>query len=65
VTSTNGSAAFSLENPAGAVPKLTRYLVTGGNGFLGSHLFERFGWKSRTPLAEGLRRTLDWYLAAR
>ena len=26
---------------------------------------ERFGWKSTTPLAEGLRRTLDWYLAER
>ena len=26
---------------------------------------ERFGWKATTPLAEGLRRTLDWYLAAR
>jgi GDP-L-fucose synthase len=26
---------------------------------------ERFGWKSTTPLAEGLRKTLDWYLASR
>lgn len=26
---------------------------------------ERFGWKSTTPLAEGLRKTLDWYLAER
>jgi GDP-L-fucose synthase len=26
---------------------------------------ERFGWKSTTPLAEGLRKTLDWYLTAR
>ena len=26
---------------------------------------ERFGWKATTPLAEGLKKTLDWYLAAR
>ena len=30
-----------------------------------SRALERFGWKATTPLAEGLRRTLDWYLAAR
>ena len=26
---------------------------------------ERFGWKATTPLAEGLKKTLDWYRAAR
>ena len=30
-----------------------------------SRALERFGWKATTPLAEGLRRTLDWYLAER
>ena len=30
-----------------------------------SRALERFGWKSTTTLAEGLRRTLDWYLDAR
>ena len=30
-----------------------------------SRALDRFGWKSTPPLAEGLRRTLDWYLAAR
>jgi GDP-L-fucose synthase len=30
-----------------------------------SRALERFGWKSTTPLAEGLRRTLDWYRATR
>ena len=30
-----------------------------------SRALERFGWKSTTPLAEGLRKTLDWYLAER
>ena len=30
-----------------------------------SRALERFGWKATTPLAEGLRRTLDWYLASR
>ena len=30
-----------------------------------SRALERFGWKATTPLAEGLCRTLDWYLAAR
>ena len=30
-----------------------------------SRALERFGWKATTPLAEGLRKTLDWYLAAR
>ena len=30
-----------------------------------SRAFERFGWKSTTHLAEGLRKTLDWYLAHR
>ena len=29
-----------------------------------SRALERFGWKATTPLAEGLRRTLDWYLTA-
>jgi GDP-L-fucose synthase len=24
---------------------------------------ERFGWRARTPFAEGLRRTVDWYRA--
>ena len=27
--------------------------------------YERFGWKATTPLAAGLRKTLDWYLAER
>jgi dTDP-glucose 4,6-dehydratase/GDP-L-fucose synthase len=26
-----------------------------------SRAFERFDWKATTPLAEGLRKTLDWY----
>lgn len=30
-----------------------------------SRALERFGWKATTPLAEGLRKTLDWYLASR
>ena len=30
-----------------------------------SRALERFGWKSTTPLADGLRKTLDWYLASR
>ena len=30
-----------------------------------SRALDRFGWKSTPPLAEGLRRTLDWYLASR
>ena len=30
-----------------------------------SRALERFGWKATTPLAEGLRKTLDWYLAER
>lgn len=30
-----------------------------------SRALERFGWKATTPLAEGLKKTLDWYLAAR
>lgn len=30
-----------------------------------SRALERFGWKATTPLATGLRRTLDWYLAER
>ena len=28
-----------------------------------SRALERFRWESTTPLAEGLRHTLDWYLA--
>lgn len=28
-----------------------------------SRALESFGWKATTPLAEGLRLTLDWYLA--
>lgn len=30
-----------------------------------SRALERFGWKATTPLAEGLRKTLGWYLAVR
>ncbi len=30
-----------------------------------SRALERFGWKATTPLAAGLRKTLDWYLASR
>jgi len=30
-----------------------------------SRALERFGWKATTPLAEGLKKTLDWYRAAR
>ena len=30
-----------------------------------SRALERFGWKATTPLAEGLKKTLDWYLAER
>jgi nucleoside-diphosphate-sugar epimerase len=30
-----------------------------------SRALDRFGWKSTTPLAEGLRKTLDWYLGSR
>jgi len=30
-----------------------------------SRALERFGWKATTPFAEGLRKTLDWYLAHR
>jgi GDP-L-fucose synthase len=30
-----------------------------------SRALERFGWKATTPLAEGLRKTLAWYLAER
>lgn len=30
-----------------------------------SRALERFSWKATTTLAEGLRRTLDWYLAER
>ncbi len=30
-----------------------------------SRALERFGWKATTPLAQGLRQTLDWYLAER
>ncbi len=30
-----------------------------------SRALDRFGWKSTTTLAEGLRRTRDWYLAER
>jgi GDP-L-fucose synthase len=26
---------------------------------------ELFGWRAKTPLAEGMKRTLDWYLANR
>ena len=29
-----------------------------------SRALERFGWKATTPLAEGLKKTLEWYLAA-
>ncbi|MBP7678560.1 MAG: GDP-L-fucose synthase [Thermoanaerobaculia bacterium] len=28
-----------------------------------SRALERFGWKATTPLAEGLKKTLDWYRA--
>ena len=30
-----------------------------------SRALERFGWKATTPLAEGLKKTLEWYLAER
>lgn len=30
-----------------------------------SRALERFGWKATTTLAQGLRQTLDWYLAER
>jgi nucleoside-diphosphate-sugar epimerase len=30
-----------------------------------SRALERFGWKATTPLAEGLCKTLDWYLGSR
>ncbi len=30
-----------------------------------SRALERFGWKATTPLAEGLKKTLEWYRAAR
>ena len=30
-----------------------------------SRALERFGWKATTPLADGLRKTLDWYLRER
>ncbi len=30
-----------------------------------SRALQRFGWKATTPFAEGLRKTLDWYLAER
>ena len=30
-----------------------------------SRALERFGWKATTPLAEGLKKTLEWYRAER
>lgn len=30
-----------------------------------SRALERFGWKATTPLAEGLCKTLDWYVGKR
>ena len=30
-----------------------------------SQAFERFGFRAQTPFADGLRRTVDWYLAHR
>lgn len=48
----------------------TCVLVPGGAGFLGSAVVapraaREFGFRARTPFAEGLERTVRWYLERR
>ena len=38
-----------------------RLLITGGAGFIGSHLADLLGFRARVPLPEGLRPSVEWF----
>ena len=55
LTGFSGDVVWDVSQPNG---QARRQLDT-------SRALERFGWKASTPFAEGLKKTLDWYLAER
>ncbi len=38
-----------------------KVLITGADGFIGSHLREASGWTPKVSLEEGLAKTVDWW----